>query len=323
MKNIPLKIAASLYGLSESDLHPMRGGHYAHVYHFRRDHKDYVLRLIPPNEEIDAEAQESILAWMACLSVHGASVPDPLPSTRNKLIEIIQTPEGDWMAMAFTRAEGILSEELHIDRWVEPLFQTLGKAIGRTHAIARDNNPPAGARYPEWDKGGNLFNRKISNEHWLIEKQTRVLEQIHALPKPSPAYGLIHGDLHFGNFFIDIPAQVITLIDFDDCAFGWFSMDIAILLFDVLVLYSGHGKEDYARKFLHNFLAGYQVENSLAGFWLEQLPLFLKLLEINVYDMVARFYPDESDGWSMKFMLGRKERLESDLAYVDLDFSAL
>mgnify|MGYP001766928397 CR=1 FL=1 len=99
-------------------------------------------------------------------------------------------------------------------------------------------------------------------------------------------------------------------------------MDLAVLLFDILVLYPGDDKGEYARKFMQSFLSGYLPENPLSGFWLEQIPLFLKLLEINIYDQVAKFYPGESESWGMKFMPGRRERLEKDLPYVDLDFAA-
>jgi amicoumacin kinase len=323
MKNIPLQIAASMYGLSESDLHPVRGGHYAHVYCFQRGHEEYILRLAPTNEENDVQRQKSILAWMACLAAHGASVPTPVSSQKNNLVETVSTAEGDWLVVAFTRAEGILSEELPIDRWDESLFRTLGKAIGKIHAIARACGPPAGVSFPEWDTGGNMFSDQIKNEHWLREKQAHLLGRVHALPKPVEAYGLIHCDLHFGNFFVDIPAQVITLIDFDDCAYGWFSMDISVLLFDILVLYPGPNKEEYGQNFLRNFLAGYLAENALPKFWLEQIPLFLKLLEINIYDTLARYYPGDVEEWGSKFMPGRKERIENDLPYIDLDFASL
>jgi Ser/Thr protein kinase RdoA (MazF antagonist) len=323
MKDIPIKTAVSLYGLSELDCHPMRGGYYAHVYSFQRDHKDYILRLSPPNNEIDEKAQKSILAWMACLAAHSASVPAPLPSQKNNLIETIPTADGIWLVVAFTRAEGILSEELPLDQWDGPLVQTLGKAVGKIHAIARVWKPPVEASYPEWDAGGNLFNEQIRDEHWLKDKQARLLERVHALSKPAEAYGLIHCDLHFANFYVDVPAQIITIIDFDDCAYGWFSMDIAILLFDILVLYPGTDKEEFGLKFLCNFLAGYLTENAMPMSWLEQIPLFLKLLEINIFDQVAKYYPNDAGEWSSKFMPGRKERIETDLPYVDLDFKSL
>lgn len=322
-KTAPLNIAASLYGISESALQALPGGRFTCVYSFKRDHRNYILRLTPPNDETDAQAQYSILAWMAYLAAHGAFVPEPLPSQSGNLVEVIPSPDGDWLAVAFTRAEGILSEELSLDQWDDGQFQMLGRSTGKMHAIARDYVPSRKASYPDWEDAGNLFNHTVRNELWLKEKQSRVLEQIRSLPKSGDAYGLIHCDLHFGNFFVDVPGQKITVIDFDDCAYGWFVMDIAILLFDVLVLYTGNDRNEYGRHFLRNFLTGYLAEHPLARFWLEQLPPFLKLLEIDVYDMVAKSYPDDADEWVMKFMSGRKERLEHDIPYMDLKLEEL
>jgi Ser/Thr protein kinase RdoA (MazF antagonist) len=322
-KNIPLDTAASRYGISELELQSLKGGHFAHVYGFGREDKNYVLRLTPSSADTDLIRQRTILAWMAYLAAQGAFVTEPLPSQSGNLVEVIPSSDGDWLAVAFTRAEGILSEELSLDQWSQEQFQMLGSSIGKLHAIARGCVASKESSYPDWENGGNLFCDRIQNETWLNERQSRVLEQIRSLPKTVDAYGLIHCDLHFGNFFLDIPGQKITLIDFDDCAYGWFVMDIAVLLFDVLVLYTDSDKDEYGRHFLRNFLTGYLAENPLSHIWLEQLPLFLKLLEINVYDMVAKSYPENADEWVKKFMSGRKERLEGDIPYVDLNLEVL
>jgi Ser/Thr protein kinase RdoA (MazF antagonist) len=322
-KNTPLDTAASCYGISGLELQPLEGGHFAHVYGFARGDKNYVLRLMPPSADTDLERQRAILAWMAHLAANGASVPGPLPSQRGNLVEVISSPDGDWLAVAFTQAGGILSEELSLDQWDDRQFQMLGGSIARTHAIARNYVPSSEESHHDWERGGNLFGDQIQNEPWLNERQSRILEQIRSLPKTADAYGLIHCDLHFGNFFLDLPGQKITLIDFDDCAYGWFVMDIAVLLFDILVLYTDSDKDEYGRYFLRNLLTGYLAENPLSNYWLEQLPIFLKLLEINVYDMVAKSYPDDADEWVMKFMSGRKERLENDVPYIDLKIEEL
>ena len=323
IQTVPLHHASSLYGISESELQPLRGGHFAHVYGFRRDDRNFILRLTPPNDDVDAAAQRSILAWMAHLTAHGAFVPEPLLSQNGRLMEVIPSSAGEWLVAAFTQARGILSEEIPLKEWDDILFQTLGRYIGKIHAIARGYVPSNEVSYPEWEAGGNLFNRQLENELWLKEKQSRALEQIRALPRPAEAYGLVHCDLHFGNFFVETREQIVTLIDFDDCAYGWFVMDIAVLLFDILVLYPGTDKNEYGQNFLHSFLAGYLTENPLSMFWLEQLPLLLKLLEINIYDMVAKSYPDNADEWVEKFMPGRRERLENDTPYTDLNPSSL
>jgi Ser/Thr protein kinase RdoA (MazF antagonist) len=322
-KTIPLHTAASLYGIAESDLQPVTGGHFTQVYRFSRGEMNYILRLTPPGAEADVQLQRSILAWMAHLAEQGAFVPAPLVSNHGGLVEVISAPDGEWLAVAFTEAEGVLSEELPLDPWDEDLFQMLGRSIGKMHAIAHGYAPSEEVSFPDWESGGNLFSGQVRNELWLNEKQSCLLEQIRALPRSKDAYGLIHGDLHFGNFFVDVSAQKITVIDFDDCAYGWFVMDIAILLFDVLVLYSGGDRDRYGSHFLRNFMTGYQAENPLSRLWWKQLPLFLELLEINVYDRVAKFYPDDADAWVMKFMAGRQERLANDIPYMDLKLEEL
>jgi amicoumacin kinase len=315
MKPIPLELAAAQYGLTAANLEPMRGALYTHVYAFQRQQREYILRLIPVGEGMDAQTQRSQMVWMAYLAANGVAVPQPVTSIHNHLIESVPTGEGEWLVTAYTRAKGILSEELLPDQWDGPLFRALGKTIGKAHEVARRFTPPEEISYPQWDKGENLFSDEIKNEVWLKEKKAPVLERIKALPKPAEAYGLIHCDLHFGNFFIDVPTKTVTLIDFDDCAYGWFVMDIAVLLFDIMVLHQGSDKDEYGQWFLQHLMKGYREENPMPDFWMEHLPLFLKLLEINIYDQIARYYPGQAGEWGAKFMPGRKERIENDLPY--------
>ena len=53
-----------------------------------------------------------------------------------------------------------------------------------------------------------------------------------------------------------------------------------------------------------------------------QLPHFLKLLDMGVYTMVHPLYAaDDYDAWVAKFMAGnRKERVENDIPYVNMDW---
>lgn len=327
MVNIPLNIAASLYDIPESALQPLRGGFSNHVYGFRRDDRNYVLRLMPPGNETDVWLQKSILAWMAHLAAHGASVPAPLPSQNGELMEVIPSPEGEWLAATYTQAEGILSEEIPFDQWDANQFQLLGKSIGRVHAIARGYVPQQGSRILDWEVGGNLFCNSIKHETWLKEKQSHVLEQIRALPRPADAYGLVHCDLHFANFFVDVPNQVVTLIDFDDCAYGWFAIDVAMALFDVLVLYNPTNEADkqrFALRFMSSYLSGYHLENDLPIFWQSQIPHFLKLKELCIYATLVGFPDiDQADTWGGRFMRGRSTRVANEVPYVDIDFSDL
>ncbi len=56
-----------------------------------------------------------------------------------------------------------------------------------------------------------------------------LLKEIETLPKDKDSYGLIHNDLHPGNFLID--GERIHLIDFDGCMYSWYAFDIGNALY--------------------------------------------------------------------------------------------
>jgi Ser/Thr protein kinase RdoA (MazF antagonist) len=71
---------------------------------------------------------------------------------------------------------------------------------------------------------------------------------------------------------------------------------------------------EFAHAFLTPYLRGYRSAHPLDPEWLAHLPLFLKLLEIGLYLMVADdYHPQDTDSWIGKFMANRRARIESDV----------
>ncbi len=325
--NVPFTHAAARrYGVPAADLTPMVGGHVTHVYSFAKGGKEYVLRITPPNEEIDLHAMRAILPWMHFLAERGVAVAAPVLSQNGNLIESIDQDGQTYIAVAFERAPGIRGEELIFDQWNDALFARLGQTAGKMHALAKVYTPPsADLKRPDWDAAGNCFHpleQLPPSEAIVAEKQTCVFEYVQSLPKDRDSYGMIHADLHGGNFFVDVETNTITIFDFDDCAYGWYVMDIAMSVFDMLVLYPGPDYETFAARFLQSYLKGYRTENTLSAFWLNQLPYFLKLLEIGVYTQVYTYHdPTDTESWVGKFMANRKYRIEHDVPYIDVNFA--
>jgi Ser/Thr protein kinase RdoA (MazF antagonist) len=268
------------------------------------------------------------LEWLAFLAEQNGPVASPVRSSQGKLIELVEHAGQVYLAGAFEKAPGVLAEGMAPGEWSDELFQALGGALGRCHRAAQDYVPRRSElKRPEWDRAGNCFNPIEELEQAtpaILERRNAVLAQILALPKDRESYGLAHLDLHFGNFFVDLERQSIVLFDFDDCAYGWYVMDLAMLLFDVLVVYDGLDRERFGERFVTNVLKGYHVHKPVNQFWLRQLPLFLKLLEIGVYVMLAPYYnPATADEWVSKYMPGRRERIEGEVPYLDLDFEGV
>ncbi len=320
-----LSSAARCYGLDAADLSPLSGGHVSQVYEFARDAGSYVLRITPPDSGISPQAMRAILHWMRALADHDVPVAAPTPSVNGHLVETIAADGQTYLITASEKAPGVLAERMPLNVWNDLLFRRMGQLAGQMHAVAQEYAPPEPAlRRPAWDEAGNCFNEPLPDAlaaSRLAEQRAGVLARVQALPKDAECYGMIHADFHAANFFVDATEHRITVFDFDDCVYGWYAMDIAMPLFDMLVVYPQADKAAFAERVLTHFLSGYQEARPITPFWIARLPLFLKLLEISIYAQVYTFYdPEDHLSWVGKFMRGRRQRIEDGVPYVDLDF---
>lgn len=323
-----LDTIAQRYGISASQLKPVSGGHFSLVYEAELDGRCSILRITPPNADIDLQAMRAILEWLAFASRQGAPVSAPIASRAGNLIEMIDTSGRQWISTFFEKAPGVLAEGMSPAEWSSDLFQELGRAVARCHLAAQEYTPPfEELRRPNWQATTNCFNplqELLQADPAILACRAAVLENLRVLPVYPASFGLAHLDLHFGNFFVDVEHQRITLFDFDDCAYGWYLMDIAMLVFDIVVVYKGTDSLQFAERFLENLLRGYISQKPLTAFWMRQLPHFLKLLEIGVYIMLAPTYdPARADEWVSKFMPCRQQSIEEDFPYAELDFEAI
>ena len=284
-----LAAAAAAFGGDASACSPTRGGNFSHVFNIPLPTGPSILRLTPPNAEIDERWMHASLAFMDHLARGGVSVPAPRCSVRGALVETIYGPGGPYLAACFERAPGVLGEELPFSAWNSTRFETLGRAVGLFHTRARSYLPPPGLERPDWDHSGNCFNpgEPIADPR-LAERRAEAFAAVQALPRDAQAYGLIHADLHGGNFMLEPESGRITLLDFDDCAYGWYAMDIAMCLHDFCVLSPAADKEAFGADFLLHFLRGYFTAHTLDAAWIERLPLFLNSLETGIYAQGGR-----------------------------------
>jgi Ser/Thr protein kinase RdoA (MazF antagonist) len=315
-----LEQAALRFGADVSRLTPLAGGHMADVYEWAELGRRLVLKIVPAANETEVQHSRSMVDWIAHLVAHGVPTVKPIRSLQGECLELIDFNGGLYFVSASEKLSGRRAEILAYDEWDAPLIRALGQVVGECHAAARTYTPPALAPQPPlWVSGGNCFSPDLTDaEALIVEKHGQALRCVDGLPKDAESWGLIHGDLHFANFMVESATRTIHLFDFDDFAYGWYAMDVAMLVFDWAVVYADHADEASMRAFFSELLAGYRSAKTLSDFWVAQLPAFLKLLEIGVYALVAPHYQPvaSDDPWVTTFMRERERRIREDVPYL-------
>jgi amicoumacin kinase len=317
-----LNQAAALFNVKVSDA-KLLGDFENYVYEVKRHNKPYVLRLTYSSHR-EREQVEAELDWVQFLSRKGVKVAAPLLSIHGHLTECIPVQEGSFTVSLFEKAPGC-SVRVDDDRYFhDALFTQWGETIGRMHAVTRTYAPSPGvSKRMDWQDEEMAVVRQIAKEEpFLLGKIEGLLKQIRKLPINKDIYGLIHADIHSGNFFVD--DQRLTVFDFDDCCYHWFVNDLAIPLFYASFyrhVKDEEARQEFAHRFFTAFLTGYFREYPLDLWWMEKIPLFLRLRDITFYSVLRLKLSEEQLTPRIKEIISEvRGRIEKEKPVVQLNY---
>lgn len=290
------------------------------IYKFNRPDGDYILRIGHSSRRSEALIHGEV-DWINYLAAGGAGVARAVLSATGNLVEPIDDAHaGQFLCTAFVKARG---QEMRRERMSERFFANYGRLLGRMHALAKDYTVcnPAWKRYAWDDPENNTADRQISSSETLIrQKYDAVFSYLSSLPRDVDGYGMIHQDAHLGNLFVDDDDN-ITLFDFDDCVYGHFIYDIAMVLF-----YAADEKDPvgFTARFAPVFLSGYTEENRLDPVWLKELPHFMKLREIDLFAAILFTMGENPEHpWCARYMKDRREKISADVPFIKYDWGSL
>ncbi len=317
-----LQSARQYYNIA-ADKIELLDGFESFIYKFQRPDGQFILRLGHSSRRSPNLIRGEV-DWINYLAKGGASVARAILSENGNLVETIDDEQGEeFLCTAFVYAPG---QEMRRDQANDRLYRNYGRLLGRMHALAKTYqvSDPDWKRYT-WDSTENntAEQQMPAKETLALEKYRAVWAHLRSLPQDPDGYGMIHQDAHPGNFFVDNEYR-LTLFDFDDCVYGHFIYDIAMVLF-----YTSFGEADptvYTGRFMPVFFAGYREENRLAPSWLAELPHFMKLREIDLFAAIHFSYEDGDNPdhpWPARYMKGRRERIEGDVPFIAFDWSSL
>jgi len=273
----------------------------------------YILRITHSSHRtLDAILGE--LEWMEYLHTHGVSVPQPIHSVNRMMVEVIDADPSYFLATVFQKNPG--KTILDANECTPEIYEQWGQILGRMHTLAKHFTPSQPSyKRSEWYSDDWVCNAEkyIPAQTVVLEKLHELIRDLHLLPKERNSYGLIHADFTDVNFFVY--NHQITVFDFDDCLYHWFVYDIATILHDSPWLPHGEmNDEEFARTFWGYFVKGYQRENALEPFWINQLVKFIKLRDINLYVVYHKKWDfDDLPEGRQKFLKKTKQNIENDI----------
>jgi Ser/Thr protein kinase RdoA (MazF antagonist) len=219
----------------------------------------FFLRVHRPGYQ-SAAAIESELAWVTALRAETSlPVPLPLPGRDGRFVQQLSSGGISRHAVLFAAEPG--REPTLVDD-LGALFEMLGRYAATAHRHIEAFRRPPGFTRPRWDAGAILDSGGLWGD-WrraphvegrlaaiLAELDRALRAELAAYGDAADRFGLIHADMRLANLLVD--DERVTLIDFDDCGFGWFMYDFAAAL-------SFHEEDPRAPEWRARWLAGYET----------------------------------------------------------------
>jgi len=293
-----------------SKVEPLTGGFQNHVFRFLMNHHWYIARLTPIKKR-SKELIEAELLFMDELRENNIQTVDVMSINGERVNELII----DNSLIYITVFQYIENQELDVSDlfiWNTKFFLDWGKTIGQMHRISETSLKKVVR--PVWIEDDGKVNTipslLVDNKHGLKEIYKDLLKKLATFPQTNGNFGLIHNDLHQGNFFVN--SKQLILFDFDDCAYNWYVQDLATSIYHAL--WTGgayHPKWDkFPQEFLNYFLKGYMSVRELTENDLAQMELFLQMRELFLFLLFKKTWDFQHlEEWQSEKLLEMEKNL--------------
>ncbi len=217
-----------------------------------------VLRMHRPGYRTRAEI-ESELAWLDAIEETGRiHIARAMPTCDGSKLGVFKNPLGDKQyAVLFNYLRGTTPHDADFTDNLE----RIGSVAAILHTMSRTWMPPQGFTRATYDCN-HMFGSTCDYGDWRLttgidSTQREVFERVerkirHELASAASrnaGFGLIHSDIRSDNLVIADDGTV-QLLDFDDCAFGWY-------MFDLACTFTFDAARDDLEQQIKTYLAGY------------------------------------------------------------------
>ncbi|TQR15498.1 phosphotransferase enzyme family protein [Psychrobacillus vulpis] len=252
------------------------------VYAYERNQVQYFLRF-SFDQDNSIEQIKAELEFMHYLQLNGFPSVTPIHSISGELIETLKTPEGTYIAVVFSAANGI---NLDSDKITEKQMKEWGKSLASLHCLSKTFEPVSERRKSWLDTVQFMESvfQKHPKELIALQELCRVTTWLQSIPTGNDVYGLIHYDFQLDNiFFEQNKDHSFNIIDFDDAIYHWYALDIVTALDDFIDDDNPHSK-----LLIQSFLNGYRSKKVQENDVVAQFPQFQRYANLYKFSKILR-----------------------------------
>ena len=220
----------------------------------------------------------------------GAIVPAPVAARDGRLFCTVPLADEIYLCVIFNWVPGV---HVAADQITPAQMAAMSRAVAQLHNFSATFRPAADFARPayddEWFFGSKTWSADpgfvalLSPDAiaYLQKANASIHDRLRNFPRNPDTFGLIHYDLHPGNFLFQENAA--HMIDFDECGFGDYLFDLAHILFEFI-------DESRFPEFRDLALTEYAVARSGAPVPASNLQLFLALQGIAYLNWLHRIF---------------------------------
>ena len=255
---------------------------------------------------------ESELQWLDALRRDSdITVPTVLPARDGRQVVTVEHDGSERYVVHFEMVPGAEPDENSL---TTTDFHTLGAITAALHEHARSWDRPTGfSRFawdwdhslgdaPRWGRWRDAVGVGRPEAETLDRAQQLLRRRLADYGTGADTYGLIHADLRLANLLVD--GDTITVIDFDDCGFGWYFYDFgsAVSFFE---------DNPLVPEWQYAWVGGYRTKRPLAAADEDMLASFVLLRRLLLLAwMGTHSHSRESQAISVTYAAGSCELAE-------------
>jgi len=253
------------------------------IVYYLEGNDELVIRLTENRHKRQAQLKSEV-SFINHIQKRVQAITTPVLSLNNTHIETLHMQGKLFHVSVFKKAPGASIEGGVLI--TADLAKDIGALAGNIHYFSKQYRP----QFDRYDfiNSDHLQNTELYTQRAdLLKERDKVVNWYNSLPRCQNSFGLIHGDIHFGNFF-HCQAKGITLFDFDDCSNSFFIHELGLHLWYAKQMHLSYKNELHFENYQKNLLRSYKSKIDLDPRWYDLIEDF------------SRFRTIEMCLWSLK-----------------------